>query len=49
MAGEFKRHGVEFELISIPGGEHGLGGGDPIRIDAVYEAVLTFVNRHMLR
>ena len=49
MANEFKRHDVEFELISIPGGEHGLGGGDPKRIDAAYEAVLKFVNRHMHR
>jgi acetyl esterase/lipase len=47
MAAELKRHGVEHELISIPGGEHGLGGGDPQQIDAAYESALEFVNRHM--
>ncbi len=47
MAEEFKQHGVEHELISIPGGEHGLGGGDPERIDAAYKSAMAFVNRHM--
>lgn len=47
MAEELKRHGVEHELISIPGGEHGLGGGDPKLIDAAYDSALAFVNRHM--
>lgn len=43
MAAEFKKHGVEHELISIPGGEHGLGGGDPKLIDAAYESALEFL------
>jgi acetyl esterase/lipase len=29
MARELKQQGVEYELLSIEGGEHGLAGGDP--------------------
>lgn len=47
MAEQLKRHGVGHELISIPGGEHGLGGGDPRRIDAAYQSAMEFVNRYM--
>ncbi len=47
MVEQFKKNGVEHELISIPGGEHGLGGGDPKRIDAAYQAALEFVKRYM--
>ena len=47
MAAELKKHGVEHELISIAGGEHGLGGGDPNKIDAAYESALAFVKRHL--
>jgi acetyl esterase/lipase len=47
MADELKKHGVEHELISIAGGEHGLGGGDPQRIDAAYDAALTFLRMHL--
>jgi len=43
MARQLEKHGVEHRLISIPGGEHGLGGGDPRRIDAAYLAALEFV------
>ena len=46
MARELKKHGVEHELISISGGEHGLGGGDPKAIDAAYKAALAFIKRH---
>jgi dipeptidyl aminopeptidase/acylaminoacyl peptidase len=46
MAEQLNRHGVEHELITIPGGEHGLGGGDPKRIDAAYQSALEFVKRH---
>jgi acetyl esterase/lipase len=49
MAAEFKKHGVEHRLLTIAGGEHGLGGGDPEEIDAAYRAALEFVNRHMGR
>ena len=47
MAEEFKKHGVVHELVSIPNGEHGLGGGDPILIDKAYRSALAFVNRHI--
>lgn len=47
MAEQFRRHGVEHQLVSIPGGEHGLVGGDPQRIDSAYRSALAFVNRHM--
>ena len=47
MAAEFRKHGVEHELVSISGGEHGLGGGDPQLIDQAYEAAFEFVDRHM--
>jgi acetyl esterase/lipase len=49
MAEELRKHGVEHELFTIPGGEHGLIGGQPERIDAAYEAALVFVNHHMQR
>ena len=45
MVEQLKKHGVAHELISIPGGEHGLSGGDPKRIDAAYLSALTFVKR----
>jgi acetyl esterase/lipase len=49
IAAELNKHGVEHELISIAGGEHGLGGGDPRRIDAAHESVLAFVQRYLGR
>lgn len=47
MAEQLEKHGVQHELIGIAGGEHGLGGGDPKRIDAAYRAALEFVNRRI--
>ena len=47
MAAEFRKNGVEHELVTIPGGEHGLGGGDPTLIDAAYANALAFVERHI--
>lgn len=49
MAEQFKAHGVEHELITIEGGEHGLGGGDPAEIDAAYNSAMAFINEHMGR
>lgn len=49
MARQLRKHGVQSELIAIPGGEHGLGGGDPKRIDAAYRAALEFVKRRIHR
>ncbi len=47
MADEFRKQGVEHQLISIPDGEHGLTGGDPEQIDEAYEAAFRFVKQHL--
>lgn len=47
MAAEFKKHGVDHRLISIENGEHGLGGGDPEKIEAAYEAAAEFLDKHL--
>ena len=47
MAQQFREHGVEHKLVTIPGGEHGLGGGDPKLINAAYASALAFVQHHM--
>lgn len=47
MARELKSHDVEHRLISIEGGEHGLGGGDPKKIEAAYESALEFIAKHI--
>jgi acetyl esterase/lipase len=49
MAEQFRKHKVPHELISIANGEHGLGGGDPQKIDAAYRAAGEFVQRFMGR
>jgi acetyl esterase/lipase len=45
MAREFDRHNVRHELISIEGGEHGLGGGDPEHIDRAYLRAEQFLDQ----
>ena len=47
MADRFREYGVEHELIAIPGGEHGLGGGDPKLIEAAYLKAEAFLKRLM--
>jgi acetyl esterase/lipase len=47
MVDEFKKHGVDHELVSIAHGEHGLGGGDPNKIDAAYDRAFQFVHERM--
>ena len=47
MAQEFRKQGVEHQLVSIPDGEHGLTGGNPTQIDKAYEDAFQFVNQHM--
>ena len=47
MASEFEEHGVAYELVTIPGGEHGLGGGDPQLVARAYDEALAWVNRYM--
>jgi len=49
MADEFKKHGVDHELITIAGGEHGLAHADPKRIEAAYERAFQFVHERMSR
>ncbi len=47
MAEQLKQHGVVHELIRIDGGEHGLGGGDPNRIDAAYDSAAAFLQTYL--
>ena len=49
MAEQFKRHEVPYLLISIPNGEHGLGGGDPKLIDDGYAKAFEFVDKRLQR
>ena len=48
MAEQFRKLGLDHELVTIQGAEHGLDGGDPRRIREAYETTLRFVNRYML-
>jgi len=41
------RHGVVHELITVPGGGHGLGGGDPKVIADAHARALEFVKQHL--
>jgi len=47
MAEEFKKYGIDHELLRIAGGEHGLAGGDPGRIDLAYQRAFQFVHARM--
>ena len=47
MAAEFKRHNVEYRLISIPGGEHGLAGADKKLVDEAHAAAAEFIRQHL--
>ena len=49
MADEFKKYGIDHELITIVGGEHGLGGGDPKQIDSAYDIAFRFVHERMTK
>lgn len=46
MAQQFKRHGVKHRLITIKGGEHGLGGGKRADIEAAYKSAFEWVKRY---
>ncbi len=48
MARELARHGVKHELITVPGGEHGLRGADPQAIAQANERVARFLRDHLL-
>lgn len=47
MDRELARRGVEHELITVPGGGHGLGGTDRAVIADIHRRVLAFVGRHL--
>jgi acetyl esterase/lipase len=47
MTDEFKKYGIDHELIMIARGEHGLAGGDPKRIDSAYERAFQFIHERM--
>lgn len=47
MALELKKHKIEHKLITIPGGEHGLAGGDKNLIDQSYLEAIAFIRRHL--
>ena len=47
MAKELARHNVAHELITIPGGGHGLGGGDKELIGKAHARALAFVKEHL--
>ncbi len=47
MAEQLKQHGVEYQLVTIPGGEHGLVGGDPKLIEAAYQQAFQFMHERM--
>ena len=43
MAAELARRGVEHRLFSVPGGEHGLRGGDPALIEQAFREAGAFL------
>jgi acetyl esterase/lipase len=47
MAEALRNQNVECELVTIPGAEHGLYGGDESLIEAAYDSALAFLMRHM--
>jgi acetyl esterase/lipase len=49
MAAELKKNKVEHRLITIPGGEHGLAGGDKKLIDEAYRDAIEFIEKHLDR
>jgi acetyl esterase/lipase len=44
---ELERHGVPHRLITIEQGEHGLGGGDPQKINDSMQAMRQFIIEHL--
>ena len=43
MARELERHGVEHELVTIPGADHGLTGVDPSLVTAAHARATAFL------
>lgn len=49
MAEQFSKFSVDHEFITITGGEHGLVGGDPNRIQQAYNKAFQFVRQRMAK
>lgn len=47
MAAELARHGVEHELVTVPGAEHGLVGVDPALVEAANAKAHAFIGQHL--
>jgi acetyl esterase/lipase len=47
MADQLKKYRVDYELITIADGEHGLTGGDPEKIEQAYKKAFQFVHERM--
>jgi dipeptidyl aminopeptidase/acylaminoacyl peptidase len=47
MAEELKKKGVEHELISVPGGEHGLTDVDPEVLESINRRAVDFLRCHL--
>jgi acetyl esterase/lipase len=47
MAEQLKKNRVDYRLISIAGGEHGLDGGDPRQIEAAYTEAWNYVRARL--
>lgn len=47
MSRELTRHGVKHELITVPGGEHGLRGADAKLVTQAHERVAKFLREQM--
>jgi acetyl esterase/lipase len=48
MAEQLKQHGVPFLLMPIENGEHGLGGGNPRKIEDAYKTMREFIVKHLV-
>jgi acetyl esterase/lipase len=48
MAAEFKKHSVPHVMLTVPNGEHGLGGGDRKVIEDVNRRGFEFLGKHLL-
>ncbi len=43
MDRELTRHGVRHELVSVPGGGHGLGNVDRASVEDIYRRAVAFI------
>jgi acetyl esterase/lipase len=48
MVEQFVKHKVKHELITLAGGEHGLAGADPKKIEGANRAAIDFLKKHLL-